>query len=95
MTSPGTAMQVHEQKPAIERVSVPVSIETLTEIGKAAERAGVSRSAFMTRLLQYGLEAERERREQFMRKMRQYRESADPDEANRLSDEIGEMIFGR
>lgn len=75
--------------------SIPVSPEMLAEIEAAAQRSGVSRSAFMTRLLQYGLESERERRDQFTHKMKQYRESPNPEEAERLSNEIGEMIFGQ
>jgi len=67
----------------------------LREIDARANRLSVSRSAFMTRLLQWGLEAEKQRRDQLAQKMRQYRECADPVEAERLGDELGEMIFGR
>jgi hypothetical protein len=84
-----------QEKPSTSRVSVPVTNEMLEKIESRAARAGVSRSAFMTRLLQYGLEAEQKKRDQFVQKIRQYRDSADPAEIERLGDEIGEMIFGQ
>ena len=80
--------------PPTQRVSVPVSSEVLQQIDARAERAGVSRSAFLARLLQYGLEAEEQKREQLMQKIRRYRDCADPAEAERLGNELGEMIFG-
>ena len=90
----GTAMQL-ESKATPLRVSVPVTTEMLKEIDKRAERAGLSRSALLAKLLQMGLDAEQKRYEQFAQKIRQYRECPDQNEADRLGDEIGEMIFGR
>ncbi len=84
-----------EEKSAPSRVSVPVSDEMLREIEARAQRAGVSRSAFLTRLLRYGLEAEQQKRDHFTQKIRQYRESTDPGEVERLGNEIGKMIFGQ
>ena len=77
------------------RVSVPVTNEMLHEIEERAHRSGVSRSAYLTRLLQWGLEAEKQKRDQLTQKIRRYRECADPAEAERLGDELGEMIFGQ
>jgi metal-responsive CopG/Arc/MetJ family transcriptional regulator len=86
-------MQV-EEKPVTLRVSVPLTSEMLEEIETRAERAGTSRSAFLTRLVKYGLEAEQQKRDHFEQKIRRYRECTDPAEAERLGNEIGEMIFG-
>lgn len=74
---------------------MPVTNEMLEKIESRAKRAGVSRSNFMTRLLQYGIEAEQKKRDQFVQKIRQYRDSTDPAEVKLLGDEIGEMIFGQ
>ena len=84
-----------EEKLAPSRVSVPVTNEMLQEIEMRAQRAGVSRSTFLTRLVRYGLEAEQQKRDHFAQKIRQYRECADPTEVERLGNEIGEMIFGQ
>jgi hypothetical protein len=72
-----------------------VTEQMLHDIEARAERAGVTRSAFLGRLLQAGLEAEQQKYDEFVAKIRHYRECSDPEEASRLGDEIGEMIFGR
>ena len=59
----------------------------LGEIETQARRAGVSRSAFLSRLLKYGLEAEQQKRDYFAQKIRQYRECPDANEAERLENE--------
>jgi hypothetical protein len=84
-----------ERKLSSLRVSVPVTREMLDEIDSKANRSGMSRSAFLARILRCGLEAERQKRDDLARKIRQYRDCADPAEAARLGDELGEMIFGR
>jgi metal-responsive CopG/Arc/MetJ family transcriptional regulator len=94
MVRQGRAIQLEEGLVPL-RVSVPVTKEMLGEIETRAQRAGVSRSAFLSRLLKYGLEAEQQKRDQFAQKIRQYRECAVPTEVERLGNEIGEMIFGR
>jgi Zn-dependent peptidase ImmA (M78 family) len=71
-----------------------VTGEMLREIDSRAHRLGVSRSVFLTRLLQWGFEAEKQKREQLAQKVRKLRETTDPSEAERLSNELGEMIFG-
>lgn len=91
---PRRTVVVPLKPPAPQRVSVPVSPEILQQIDARAERAGVSRSAFLARLLQYGLEAEDQKREQFIQKIRRYRDCSDPAQAEQLGNELGEMIFG-
>jgi metal-responsive CopG/Arc/MetJ family transcriptional regulator len=86
---------VSEKKPPAARVSVPVSDEMLQEIDNRAHRLGVSRSALMARLLGWGLEAEQQKRDDLAQRVRQLRETADPNEADRIGNELGELIFGR
>jgi metal-responsive CopG/Arc/MetJ family transcriptional regulator len=94
MTKLSATVQL-EERVAPPRVSVPVTNEMLEEIEVRARRAGVSRSTFLTRLVRYGLEAEQQKRDHFAQKIRQYRECADPNEVERLGNEIGEMMFGQ
>jgi len=84
-----------EKKPSKARVSVPVTREMLNEIDSRASRLSVSRSTLMSRLLQYGLEAEQQKRQHLAETIRQLRECADPKEAERLGNELGEMICGQ
>ena len=72
-----------------------VTNEVLDEINSRARRLSVSRSTLTSRLLRYGLEVEQQRRDQLALKTRQLRECADPNEAERLGNELGEMIFGQ
>jgi metal-responsive CopG/Arc/MetJ family transcriptional regulator len=88
-----SAAQALEKKTSKARVSVPVTPEVLQEIDSRARRLSVSRSTLMSRLLQYGLEAEQQKRDQLAQKVRQLRECADPNEAERLGDELGKMIW--
>jgi metal-responsive CopG/Arc/MetJ family transcriptional regulator len=88
----GTARQLSNVSSL--RVSVPVTQETLKEIDSRAHRLGVSRSVLLKRLLTWGLEAEQQKRDQLAQKVRQLRESTDPGEAERLGNELGQMIFG-
>ena len=94
MTKQGATIPL-EERLTPSRVSVPVTNEMLGEIEVRAQRAGISRSTFLTRLVKYGLEAEQQKRDHFAQKIRQYRECADPNEVERLGNEIGEMIFGQ
>jgi hypothetical protein len=90
----GRATAKQLEKPSSTRVSVPVTGAMLHEIDDRALRLGVSRSVLLSRLLQWGLEAEKQKRQQLADKVCRLRETADPGEAERLSDELGEMIFG-
>jgi hypothetical protein len=84
-----------EKKPSKARVSVLVTREVLNEIDSRASRLSVSLSTLMARLLQYGLEAEQQKRQHLAEKIRLLRDSADPKEAERLGNELDEMILGR
>lgn len=46
-------------------------------------------------LLRAGVEAEHQKKQRLEEMLRQYRECADPRGAERLSDELGAMIFGQ
>lgn len=86
-------MRIIEDESKPQRVSVPVTGAILCQVEAGARRAGVSRSAFLARMLRYGLEAEKQKRAEFVRKIRQYRDCKDPKAAEKLGDELGEMIF--
>lgn len=46
-------------------------------------------------VLRAGLDAERDKKQRLQSMLQRYRECSDPEEARRLGDELGEMIFGR
>lgn len=77
------------------RVSVALTSEILNEVSARAEKYSMSLNRTILQLLRAGLEAERQKKQRLEEMLRQYRECADPREAERLGDELGAMIFGR
>ena len=55
----------------------------------------MSLNRVVVQLLRVGLEAERQKKQRLEEMLRQYRECVDPQEAERLGNELGAMIFGR
>ncbi len=77
------------------RVSVALTPEIYSEISARAKQHDMSLNRAMLQLLRAGLEAERQKKQRLEETLREYRECADPREAERLSDELGAMIFNR
>ncbi|MGD0666540.1 MAG: hypothetical protein ABSB23_03205 [Bryobacteraceae bacterium] len=77
------------------RVSVALTSEILNEVSARAEKYSMSLNRTILQLLRAGLEAERQKKQHLEEMLREYRECADPREAERLGDELGAMIFGR
>jgi hypothetical protein len=90
-----SAATVATQKTAPGRVSVALTPEIYLEISARAEQNGISLNRAILQLLRSGLEAENQKRQRLDQMLRQYRECSDPQEAERLGDELGAMIFGR
>jgi len=77
------------------RVSVALTQELQNEVSARAKQNGMSLNRAILQLLGAGLEAERQKKQRLEEMLREYRECADPREAERLGDELGAMIFGR
>ena len=77
------------------RVSVALPPEIHAEISARAVQNDLSLNRAIIQLLRAGLEAESQKKRRLEEMLRQYRECIDPKEAERLSDELGAMIFGR
>ncbi len=90
----GAAMIATKNR-AKTRVSVALTSEILNEVSARAEKYSMSLNRTILQLLRTGLEAERQKKQHLEEMLRQYRECADPREAERLGDELGAMIFGR
>ena len=83
------------EKEDLARVSVALTPELRDEIVARAREHEMSLNRTILQLLRAGLEAERQKRQRLEEMLHQYRECADPQEAERLGDELGAMIFGR
>jgi hypothetical protein len=82
-------------KEVMGRVSVALPPELCTVVTARAEENNMSLNRTILQLIRAGLEAERQKKERLETMLRQYRECTDPNEAERLGDELGAMIFGR
>ena len=76
------------------RVSIPLAPELYAEISARAKEHNLSLSRVLVQLLRAGLEAEREKKQRLDEILRRYRECQDPEETERLANEVGAMIFG-
>lgn len=83
------------KKEAPARVSVSLPPEIYAEISARAEEKDMSLNRIIVQLLRAGLEAEHQKKEHLSEMLRRYRESDDAQEAERLGDQLGVMIFGR
>jgi hypothetical protein len=77
------------------RLSVAMPPEIYKEISARAQQNGISLNRAVIHLLRAGLEAEQHKKQRLDELIRRYRECADPQEAQRLGDELGAMIFRR
>ncbi len=83
------------KRETVGRVSVAIPPEMYSEIATRAEQNDMSLNRAIVQLLRAGLEAEQQKKQRLDEMLRKYRECADPQEAERLGDELGAMIFGR
>ncbi len=86
---------VPSKNEAKARVSVALTPELHSEISARAAQYDLSLNRAILQLLRAGLDAEREKKQRLEEMLREYRECADPKEAERLGDQLGAMILGR
>ena len=77
------------------QISVRLTSDLQAEINQRAEQAGISMNRAILQLLRAGIESERNKKRRLEETLRRYRECTDSQEAQRLSDELGAMIFGK
>jgi hypothetical protein len=93
--SESTAMLTTDKEATPGRLSIAMPPEIFREISARAEQNNISLNRAVIQLLRAGLEAEQQKKQRLEELLRRYRECADPQEAQRLGDELGAMIFGR
>lgn len=86
-------MRAEKEAPA--RVSVALTKDIYDELAARAAEKELSLNRTILQVIRAGLEAERQSKERLSEMLRRYRECTDPQEAERLGDDLGAMIFGR
>lgn len=77
------------------QISIRLTPDLYAELTTRAEETGMSMNRTVLQVLRAGLDAEREKKQRLQSMLQRYRECPDPEEARRLGDQLGEMIFGR
>jgi hypothetical protein len=75
-----------------QSVSLPVNIAT--EVRTLARTRRLSANRMLVELIEYGMEAEKRRQQDFVELAGRFRNASDPEEAKRLGDQLGRMVFG-
>lgn len=76
------------------RQSVSLPLKTAAQVRSLARTRKVSANRMLVELIENGIEAEKSKEQQFFKLAEQFRNAADPEEAKRLGDALGRMVFG-
>jgi hypothetical protein len=76
-------------------VTVALNPEIHAEVKARAAQNDMGLNRTILQLLRAGIESENQKKQRLEEMLRLYRECTDPREAERLSNELGAMIFGR
>lgn len=76
------------------RQSVSLPAKVAAQVRTMAKTRKLSSNRMLVELIENGIEAEKRKQQEFFELAEKFREAADPDEAKRLGDELGRMVFG-
>ncbi|MGB8473043.1 MAG: hypothetical protein WCE61_03025 [Candidatus Acidiferrum sp.] len=76
------------------RQSVSLPPKTAAQVRSLARTRKVSSNRMLVELIENGIEAEKRKQQEFFQLAEQFRNAADPEEAKRLGDALGRMVFG-
>jgi len=78
----------------IVRQSVSLPAGVAAKVRSLAKTRKLSSNRVMVELIENGLEAEKRKEQECFELAEQFRSASDPQEAKRLGDELGRMVFG-
>ncbi len=76
------------------RQSVTLPAKTAAQVRRLAETRRVSSNRILVELIENGIEAEKRKQQEFFDLAERFRNTTDPEEAKRLGDELGRLVFG-
>ncbi len=76
------------------RQSVTLPAKTAAQVRRLAETRRVSSNRMLVELIENGIEAEKRKQQEFFELAERFRNATDPEEAKRLGDELGRIVFG-
>jgi hypothetical protein len=81
-----------ERKPVRQSISLPAGVAT--QIRSMARKRRLSENRLIVELIEAGLEAQKQKHQQFFELAERFRNETDPEAAKRLGDKLGRMVFG-
>ena len=78
----------------IVRQSVTLPPRLAKQVGSLAKSRKLSKNRMLVELIENGIDAEKRKQQQFLALAERFRNEQDPDEASRLGNELGRMVFG-
>lgn len=76
------------------RQSVSLPVNLATQVRSLAKTRNLSSNRMLVQLIETGIKAERRRRQEFFKLVELLRNATKPEEAKRLGDKLGRMVFG-
>jgi hypothetical protein len=75
-----------------QSVSLPAGVAA--QVRNLAKTRRLSSNRMLVELIENGIEAEKRKHQEFFKLAERFRNATDPEEAKRLGDELGRMVFG-
>lgn len=76
------------------RQSVSLPSNVAAQVRTLAKARRLSANRMLVELIENGMEAEKRKQREFFELAERFRNATDPDEARRLGDQMGRMVFG-
>lgn len=76
------------------RQSVSLPAKIATQVRALAKNRRLSSNRMLVELIENGIEAEKRKQQEFFELAEKFRSAKDPEEAKRLGDKLGRMVFG-
>ena len=76
------------------RQSVSLPAKVAAQVRSLAKTRKLSSNRMLVELIENGIEAEKHKQQEFFELAERFRNASDPEEAKRLGDELGRMVFG-
>jgi hypothetical protein len=75
------------------RQSVSLPAKTAAQVRNLAKTRRLSSNRMLVELIENGIEAEKRKQQEFFELAERFRNATDPEEAKRLGDALGRMVF--
>lgn len=76
------------------RQSVSLSTSVAAQVRSLAKSRRLSASRMLAQLIENGIEAEKKKQQEFFQLAERFRATTDSEEAKRLGDQLGRLVFG-